>query len=248
MPVVNRVGRFKAAIIERGIGLQGENQLVTFICKFALTHEYIDGDWADIAEESLEATAYCYLTKKDQSVNDFQVRMLQEALEWHDGDPMSLQESPDFEGKLVQITTDEDEYKGRVRIRVGFINHIDWSGAVPKADAATARTIRNRIGAQIRAMSGGSPAPAKKPGKAPSSPPKSSSPAKTDTLRPTTATQEKAWEAFLKCCAENWDQQTIEKEWFDVLSKITGTDDPEAITPEQWAQVVNEVPGLVLPV
>jgi hypothetical protein len=178
--------------------------------------------------------------------------MLQEALEWHDGNPMSLQNDPQFEGKVVQLTVKEDEYEGKTRLQVAFINHIDWTGAIPKADAAMAAKINNKYGAKFRAFFGGQQAAAKKPGKASSSPPRKagSAPPRSKSGPPATktATEEEAYEAFLELCDKDWTEEQIHGEWFGLLEKILGKADGDEITPEEWAQVVEEAPGLVLPI
>jgi hypothetical protein len=63
-----------------------------------------------------------------------------------------------------------------------------------------------------------------------------------------TATMQQAWEAFTKECPPGWSRQELESEWFRILDSLHPGKAIEAITPHQWAKVIQEAPSLIFPV
>lgn len=239
----NREGRFKASIGEHGVAETGPNNLATFVCEFHLVQELANGEWIPV-DEDLSISGYFYLEKKDGSLNTVTIDQLKDAFGWDGRDPFWLQDT-DFTDHVVQVKLVFEEYGGKTRIKVQYVNPEDWAGGgVPTADDSMRRSIAGRLGAKLRANAGGSPAPAPRP--APGSRPGSVT--TTSPSSAPTATMEQAWEAFANACPEKWSRQNIEDEWFRVLEEMFSGKQPEQLTGTDWARVLADGPGAVIPI
>jgi hypothetical protein len=63
---------------------------------------------------------------------------------------------------------------------------------------------------------------------------------------------EDAWAKYVqevqsKEATKEWEQSTMESEWFRILSEMFPGKQPDQITPAEWAVVVKEVAGKILP-
>lgn len=233
----NREGRFKAIIVEYGVSETGQNHLATWTAKFRLLEELANGEWLACDAEGFEITGYFYLEKKDGTLNTTTIDALKAALGWDGRDPFWLQDA-DLTQTIVQLKLAYEEYNGQIRIKVKFIDAENATpNDVPKADDAGRRSINTRLGAKFRANAGGAPAPAPKPpaGSRPT-PPKPAPTSPTKGL-----TMQEAWDAFVKACPPNSDQKQIESEWFRLLGEMFPGQQPEELTPQEWARFV-EVP------
>ena len=258
--LANREGTFNAYPIDVGVDETGPNNLATVVIVFSLCEERVGAEWVDCAAEGMEITGWFYLEKRDGSINEKTIESLKAALGWDGRDPFWLQDqAAELAQQPVQVKLAFEEYNGTTNLRVQYLNpHGYEGGGVSKADDATRRTIQRRIGSKLRAIAGGTPAPAPKPaGKpAPAKPataPAAARPAppKAPTATaepPQPATMEKAWEAFCAHCPpEKWDQEAIEKEWFRVLADLFPGKQPDDLTPAEWGVMKAEGPGNIIP-
>lgn len=242
----NREGRFKASIIEHGVAETGPNKLATFICKFGLTEELVNGQWEAFGPEDvgLEITGYFYLEKRDGSINTVTIDSLKAAFGWDGRDPMWLQDA-DFSRLTVQVKLEFELYEGRTRLKVRYVDAEDASPAgVVKADDSTRKSLNTRLGSKLRALAGGTPAPAAKPVGKPTAPPIKPAPAPMPT-RP--ATMQEAWEAFCKACPEKFTQGEIEQQWFRALAIVLPGREVQTFTPAEWGVVLEKAPVQVIP-
>lgn len=76
-----------------------------------------------------EWAAYLTLVKTNGVVLDKQIETLKKALGW-DGDPQTLVGVGNFENQEVSIVMEEEEYDGRMRFRIAWINPISSGGGV----------------------------------------------------------------------------------------------------------------------
>ena len=160
----NREGLYHAYPTQIGIDETGPNKLATCIVNFRLYEELQQsGEWADCSGDGYEITGYFYLEKKDGSLNTVSLEALKNALGWDGRDPFYLQET-DLSRHAVQVKLAYEEYGGKTRLKVQYLNPhgSTGGGGVPKADDTTRRAIVNRLNSKLRAMAG--PAPAAKPG------------------------------------------------------------------------------------
>jgi len=263
-----REGLFNAYPVEIGIDETGPNHLATCIVRFQLYEELqLTGEWADCAAEQWEITGYFYMEKKDGSLNTIAIDALKAALGWDGRDPFWLQET-DLSDHPVQVKLGFEEYGGKTRIKVQFLNPFGSTGGggVTKADDAMRRTIANRLGPKLRAIAGPTQAPAKPAGppKKPSAKPKAQptpppaapiaepSPAAAEEAEaprdPQAATLEEAWAEFCKHCPqEKWDQAAVEAEWFRILAELFPGKQPDELSAAEWAQMRDEGPARIIP-
>lgn len=249
----DREGRFKASIVEHGVAETGPNDLATFVCKFGLTDELINGEWMPLGPEDagLEITGYFYLEQKNGAINTITVDQLKDAFGWDGRDPLWLQDS-DFSQLVVQVKLEYEQYQSRngmkTTLKVRYVDAADSGGrgGVPKADADARKSLSTRLGSKLRALVGGTPANAPKPQGKPTAPP----PAKAATApKPAakTATMQQAWEAFAKECPKNWTAKDVESEWFRVLGELFPDTQLDTLSPAQWAAVIEQAPGKIIP-
>jgi hypothetical protein len=247
----DREGRFKAAITDHGVDETGPNKLATFVCGYQLCEELINGEWVplDIQHGEMQIAGFHYLEKKDGSINTSTVEQLKSAFGWDGRDPMWLRDA-DFSQLTVQLTLEFEEYQGRSKLKVKWVDAADAAGsAVTKADDVTRRAISTRLGAKFRAMAGGSPAPAPKPAGKPTAPTAAAPPKPAPTPPPAkTASMEQTWAVFAKQCPKTWQQQDIEREWFRVLGDLFPSVQVESLTPQQWAIALEQAPSKIVPI
>ena len=243
----DREGRFRAHVMDVGVNETGPNKLCTIVLRFALIEEYANGEWRNIESEELDAVAYCYVEKRDGSLNDFQVEALKEAFGWPGIDPFWFEENKEL--PPVQVTLQAEEYNGKERIKVQFINSYDSEpGGITHADADTRRAMLARLGHKLRAHSGGKPAPAPKATGAPTPPPKAAPAAEKTPAAPApaakpTSTMDAVWALFAKwAVGKGASQDELNKTWFDAIKAVCGHEDADKVMPEQWAQVAEKLP------
>ncbi|MCC7406679.1 MAG: hypothetical protein IT442_01315 [Phycisphaeraceae bacterium] len=266
----NREGRFKAAIGKHGVSDTGPNNLATFVCDFHLTQELAQAGAADggqewiPVDEDLTITGYFYLEKKDGSLNTVTIEQLQQAFGWDGRDPFWLQDT-DFAAYVVQVKLAYEQFNGKVKMKVQYVNAEDWAGGgVPQADAAMRRAISARLGSKFRANA---PAPKQAVAPAPAQA-ATQSPRKGKVSRPASPTQAaatsttsapssrpaapasgmaQAWEAFVKACPAEWPGKEVEEEWFRILGVMFPGKQPQELGDADWAKVAAEAPDQVAP-
>jgi len=254
--IPNREGLFNAYPVEIGVDETGPNNLATCVISFRLYGELQpSGEWDDCSGENFEITGYFYLEKKDGSLNTITLDSLKSALGWDGRDPFWLQET-DLSEHPVQLKLAFEEYNGRTRLKVQYLNPYGSTGggAVTKADGAAKTAIRNRLGSKLRALAGPAQPTAAKPAAPPKLPPaKPKAPAAPAQAPPESesgaeATMEEAWQEFIKHCdGEKWDQEAVEKEWYRILAELFPGKQPDELSPIEWAAMRDQGPANILP-
>jgi hypothetical protein len=252
----NHEGLFNAYPVDVGVDETGPNKLATCVVNFRLYEELQpSGEWSDCSAEGLEITGYFYLEKKDGSLNTITIDSLKAALGWDGRDPFWLQET-DLSQHAVQVKLAFEEYGGKTRLKVAYLNPhgSTGNGRVAKADGAVKTAIRNRLGSKLRAMAGPAQAPAKPadppklPPAKPKAPPASAPAVQAEPERSPQASMEEAWTEFVRHCPpEKWDQEAIEKEWFRIIAELFPGKQPDQLSPAEWATMRDEGPGRIIP-
>lgn len=246
MPMPNRAGKFRAEILDAGIVESGDNKLATVILKLHLVDELLGGEWKEIVGEGLEITAYNYLEKRDGSVNTKTVDSLRKTFPRWDGSDLTYWDLLTGEHLMCQVTLGFETYNNKERIKVQWVDPYDSAhgGDIPKASAEERRSIMNRLGAKLRANSGGTSVPprtAAPASKAPAAPAQTKAP---PAAPAPTATMDEAWEMFE---LKNKDMAPDDKPgaWFAYIKEHTGKTDPVNVTPQEWGKIkglMDEIP------
>lgn len=224
--LLNRAGIFHA-VPTVAVGETGPNKLATAMISYAITEEKgADGQFYGLAEgESFTITGYHYLERKDQTLNERTIEDLKAALGWDGVDVATLQNT-DYAEKLVQVVCDFEEYNGQNRLKVKYLNPYGatgGAGGVKPAEASEIKSLQGRMGAKLRAMSGGTAVKSAPPAKKLAPPP----PAK----KAEGCTREQAWEAVVaNCVGEPADA------WANLIDECKITDEAAA-TPADWARL-----------
>lgn len=249
----NREGRFKATILEHGVAETGPNKLATFVCRFQLIQELINGEWEPV-DQDFDITGYFYLEKRDGTLNSITIDNLKSAFGWDGRDPFWLQDA-DFSRLVVQVKIAFETYDNKTRLKVQYVDAENATPTgVPQADDAARRSIGTRLGSKFRANVGGTPAPAPKPnaGSRPTPPkPKPAATPSAPQAAPAPAAQgltmQQAWESFSKSCPENCTPEHTESEWFRLLGQMFPGKQPEQLKPQDWTRFTAEAPAQIVP-
>lgn len=247
----NREGRFKASILDHAIAETGPNHLATFICKFGLAEEQVNGEWTPLGPEDagFAITGYFYLEKRDGSINTIIVDQLKAAFGWDGRDPMWLQDS-DFTGLAVQVKLEYDTYDGKQRLKVRYVDAADaqGGGGVPRADDSVRAGISARLGSKLRALAGGTPVSTPRPAGRPAMPtaPKAVAPAKPAArpAAPAKSPADEAWEAW-SGMNEDLPADAVEAEWFKWLGIVFPGQSAANFTTAQWVAVRDRARAMV---
>ena len=250
----NREGTFNALPLSMGIDETGDHKLATVQISFAVIEEVSAGGPLDCSAESLSIVGYFFLEKKDGQPNDRTIASLKESLGW-DGVDLGWFNTADVSQKLVQIVLGFEEYQGKSRIRVQFLNPYGSTGrgTVTRADAATLKVMAGRLGAKLRALSGGTPQSAAKPTAARPKAPAAAKPAATkapatpaNKPAPAPGTADDAWAVFVPAAqALGLNEAQTTECWFKVLGELFPSKQPDQITPAEWGVMRADGPGLI---
>ena len=257
--IPNREGLFNAFPVEVGVDETGPNKLATCIVKFKLYEELqASGEWDDCAADNFEITGYFYLEKKDGSLNSITIDALKAALGWDGRDPFWLQET-DLSQHSVQLKLAFEEYNGKTRLKVQYLNPFGstGTGGVTKADGAAKTTIRNRLGSKLRALAGPAPKPtqpAAPPNLPPAKPKAPLAPAPPAEPEPPAVHDEcdmqAAWDVFRTAydgIGPNGTPEDCEQQWFASIGNLFPGRQLNELMPQEWAKVAAEAPGMIVP-
>lgn len=231
---------FLASVSRSAVNETGPNNLITCIIEFDIIRDLTHGTET---EEGTYITAFQYLQKRDGNINTFTIDALKDAFGWDGVDVDFLNNLDDME---AEITVDAEEYDGKIRSKVQFINRPGGNRrAVEPADESTMKNIKNTIGAKLRAYSGGTPKP--KPGKADKAAPEKKAPAKKAPAKGASAkkklTIDAVWEA-LESTLDECTQEDKEQKFFHVVEACAGEKDAEDCTQEEYQAMLEMITEL----
>ena len=226
--------KFLANVSMSAVNETGPNNLITCVIEFNVVSDLSRG--TDV-EEGTYITSYQYLQKRDGNLNTFTIDALKDAFGW---DGVDVDFLNNLDGMEAEITVDAEEYDGKVRSKVQFINPIDGGGGrgIEAPDEATMRRIKNGLGSQLRAYSGGTPKP--KPGKPDKAAPEKKAPAKKRTPPTKKLTIDDVWEELESRMEENTQEQK-EKKFFKIVEACAGDKDAEECSQEEYQAMMQEL-------
>lgn len=135
MARVEQAGKYSGRVLSTTIQVKKDGEVVSsasLVAALELYERFSTGskEWEALPEPAT-ITAYLNLIKNDGSRNDTQWNSLEKALGWN-GDPRLLMKSDRFAGKEVQVTVEQNEYQGKVSLKVAWINPVG-GGVVKEA-------------------------------------------------------------------------------------------------------------------
>lgn len=233
MNLPTETGTYIAAPAEWGVNESGDNKTPTFVCRFNISQFFTGGEWHDVSPEQYEITGYFYVFKKDGQPNNFTIKALKESLGW-DGRSIAGLVDTDWSQTEVQIVIGREEYNGKTKIKVQFINPRDsvpGGGAVEKAAPEVIQSLDAKYGPLLRALNGTAtatkPAPAKVPGQV---------------VKPVAVAEDarkEAWGTFLVKWNEHLNEHPEDaakknEKWKECVSEEFGEKDQKTITGVEW--------------
>lgn len=236
----NREGRFKAVIADVAITENGKPPKCCVAFTFNLVNEKTADGWTDIEREGMSIVGYFYIEKNDGSINEYTINNFKEVLLW---DGKSIEHLTTVKEAEVQVELVWEDYEGKRRLRVKYMNSADAEGGQVKHDPDAMKRAQSRLGSKLRALSGGSAVPATKPAPAPSTPPQVSAPVSTpqEGFPWESSSADACWSDFTKKFP-NLPQASLGKGWNDLIQRAhPGCTDINTLTPEQWGEVWAEM-------
>lgn len=215
---LNREGRFIARPRVWGVKIE-QGKCPQFAVTFDCLQEEIHGDW-QICNGGEEITGFFTLIDGKGQPITFQLENIRDAFGWTDGKFSSLDQG-DWSQTEVQIVCGYEEYKGKNRLKVQYLNPRDYvSGAdVKKADSSALKNLDAQFGPLVRAAIGVKPGANGKPANPANSP----------------AEQAKSvcWKKFL---AKRTDTPAEERneEWKKIVSGYCEGSDPKTLAADDW--------------
>jgi len=247
----NREGLFHAYPVDIGVGETRENKLLQVAICYHLFEELASGEWVDCSGDNFEITGYHILEKRDHALNQTTIEALKAAFGWDGRDPFWLQDqAAELMQKPVQLKIGFEEYNGTTSPRVQFLNSYGSRPAgVTKGDDQLRRNVANRLGAKFRALAGGTPANAPKPGGKLTPPAKPAPPKPTAQADPATSTMEEAWGAFVNeyTSKPGGNDEDMRQQWFAVIAQLFSGKQVDELTPADWGRMLVEGPSNIVP-
>jgi len=261
MSLIDREATFKGNIIDHAVSLT-KNEFPQFVCKLVAKEIYDEDDqvwvdWTDVEEN--EITAYLVLYGKNgETLNCTQV---EKATGW---DGLSFQQlnDADLSEVTVQFRVEYRTYQNKTTLQVTWFDAADAEPgrAVRKLDASELKSLDAKYKAMLKNNAGKKTAPVKagakttvtKPGKVTAKNIKSTAPKgpvkKKSSPSPTTAaeiadlpagrcTKQECWDTIVELKDKSVTDEANAKAYLDAILEVSGSNDQDALTDEQWFQV-----------
>lgn len=132
MSRVTQAGKYRGRITSSTVQVKRDGEVVSsaaFVASLEVYERFRTGEkkWESL-QEPQNITAFLNLIKNDGSRNEVQWNSLMKALGWN-GDPRLMLASDRWEGKEVECTIEQNEYKGKISYKVAWINEVGGGGA-----------------------------------------------------------------------------------------------------------------------
>ena len=161
---LDRPGRFKAKPADWGMKTTRDSGIPEFWIEFFITDIWADNDWQDWSEYGQSIAGFFYPFKKGGDPNSKTIDTLKDCLGW-DGTSLTSLAEGNWSGQVVQITVEDEEYNGKKKLKVKWMNTEDSSPGLKKMDSTEVKSMASNWDAKLRAMNGAPPAktPARPP-------------------------------------------------------------------------------------
>lgn len=164
MGQVNRVGKFCALIVAAEVRKSSTSSAISVAKEMKLLYEQnpVDGSWLDIRNDGVTAIADTYVVGASGNVLERGVKTLVDVLGWTmdlESVGVSWPNQPDPTlGYHCQVEVEAEDYQGKTRYKVAWINPADGSGGAGKIagalDVNAKRALQSQFGHLFRAVAG----------------------------------------------------------------------------------------------
>lgn len=151
MTPIDREGIFKATALNWGVRPSPATQSVAISIEFKILAQLTEEDgWKDWAGyQDYKAFGAFYIIKRDGSINEEPVAQLVESLGWNKD--LTETKNPPSD-RTVQITIKGEEYKGKQRFKVAWMNPEHFSPQPKFSSNDEVKSLQNRYGSLLRAV------------------------------------------------------------------------------------------------
>lgn len=169
--MIDREGIFRGIIGEYGLSERDSGAVaLTLKAKLEEIWNPESQTWEDWKSYDVEASGDLWIVKKDGQLNRGQIESLCRHAGW-DGNMTALVNG-EWTPHRCQFSIKRDEYEGKIRFRISFINDHDRTpGQLGNIDEAKAKALQSRFGGDLRAIAGNIKRNGPAPMSAPSIPP-----------------------------------------------------------------------------
>lgn len=152
---IDEPGSWRAMPVEWAV-TETKTHLLQFFMRFRIIEAWQGkGEWENVEAHDLEQVAYFNLEKKNGTLNETNIQALKKALGWNG---LSFGELSDgaWQDCVVIIETDWEEYQGRRRMKVKWLNPLDWEpgAGVKPIVKSKLEQADERFRAGLRALAG----------------------------------------------------------------------------------------------
>lgn len=126
MTMIDRVGRFRGRPVQ-GVIKPTKNGFPSFNVELEVTQMYDEDTeaWVDWSEFGQSITAYLCLFNNEKALLNYEQVM--KAFEW-DGIDMAALQTDDFGDLQISFEVEENDYKGKIRLQVNWVDTFDAEG------------------------------------------------------------------------------------------------------------------------
>lgn len=149
MRQLDRDGVFKAVPMQWGIKRSEASQSVALVIEYRILAQLNSGQWEDWSGyEDHSIVGWHYIVKRDGAINQTIVDSLVDAIGWDGNIAATLNDPP---AAVCQITVGSEEYNGKSRLKVQWINPEGYEpGGVGGSDSDV-QQVDAQFGALLRA-------------------------------------------------------------------------------------------------
>jgi hypothetical protein len=243
--MIDRIGRFRGRPTS-GVIKTTKNGFPQFTVNILAT-EYFDdstGEWVDWSEYDQSITAFLVMFNATKALLNYEQVM--KAFNW-DGTDLAALQTDDFGDLQVSFEVEENEYQGKVSLRVNWIDTYDSEprgGNLKSMDAKDLKSLNAQYSQFMVQKKAAAPAQTKAKRKtkakptatAPTTPPPTAPPA-VPTAPATGLTQDTAWVAVNEASDAGTD--AITKAWLQSVAEIAEASDivSDNFTSNEWEAV-----------
>ncbi len=162
MEWLQQEGIFQALPMEGGVRTSNATQSIAAEIKFRITDGYNPEteQFESWLAHDVWITGRFYVIGKDGNSNEFSCKALRDSFGW-DGTLESLQTMQAYRDRTVQLTVQAEEYEGKTRYKIAFLNNKDRPAddSVGNCDTEAVRSLDAQYGPAFRALLGAAEAP-----------------------------------------------------------------------------------------